>query len=105
MAGEHIPEDLDKFYAPCVSEEHLSLYVIYRRLPQHTTVTLVGGSFLLHTESVWAGGACEVDTNATLSRIRHAPFHVCNLISEDIRMLSEKQNTFPKALKERRVDK
>jgi hypothetical protein len=40
---------------------------------------------------VWAVGACEVDSCAALSHIRHAPFRVCNLIFKDIGMLSEKK--------------
>jgi hypothetical protein len=53
MAGEHVTEDLDKFHSPWVSEEHSSLFVIYRRLPQYTTITFGWWViFITHTERV-----------------------------------------------------
>jgi hypothetical protein len=48
MTREHVTEDLDKFYASWVSEEHLSPIVIYRHLSHHTAITFgwLVGSFL-----------------------------------------------------------
>jgi hypothetical protein len=72
-------EILDKFCDPRISEEKLSVPVIYGHISNYTTILTFGRRviFIIHTGRGDAGD-CEV--HAALNLIRHASFHICNPI-------------------------